>query len=136
MRNYEDARQQFASLEPIFRDLGDQHRVNMVRSELAHIERYEGHYAQAEAMYRETIREWQRIGHRAAVAHQLECMASLAMQAEQPERAARLFGAAEALREKVRIPMTIPEREEYERTVASLRSGTDAAAVAAAWAEG
>ena len=130
------ARKQFTAVEPLFRDLGDQHRTNMVRSELAHIERYEGHYAQAEAMYRETIREWQRIGHRAAVAHQLECMASLAMQAEQPARAARLFGAAEALREKVRIPMTIPEREEYERTVASLRSGTDAAAFASVWAEG
>ncbi len=134
--DYSRARKQFASLEPLFRDLGDQHRINMVRSELAHIERYEGHYARAEAVYRQTIKEWQRIGHRAAVAHQLECLATLAMQAQNPERAARLLGAAEVLREKVGIGMTIPEQAEYERTVGELRSGMDPAAFAAAWAAG
>jgi non-specific serine/threonine protein kinase len=133
--DYAHARQQFAATEPLFRDLGDQHRINMVRSELAHIERYEGHYAQAEAMYRETIREWQRIGHRAAVAHQLECFAALAVQADQPERAARLYGAAEALREKVGIQMTLPEQAEYDQLVGALRSRMGEAA-AAAWAAG
>lgn len=134
--DYPRARQQFLALEPLFRDLGDQHRINMVRSELAHIERYEGHYPQAEAMYRETIREWQRIGHRAAVAHQLECFATLAMQARQPERAVRLFGAAEALREKVGIQMTLPEQVEYDRTVEALRASMEGAAFASAWANG
>jgi predicted ATPase/class 3 adenylate cyclase len=134
--DYAEARKRFLAIEPLFRDLGDQHRTNMVKSELAHIERYEGHYAAAKAMYRETITEWQRIGHRAAVAHQLECFASLAMQDEQPERAARLFGAAEALRERIGIEMTIPEHEEYERTISVLRSGMDPSTFAAAWAEG
>ena len=76
--DYAQARRQFLAIEPLFRDLGDQHRINMVRSELAHIEGYEGRYQQAESMYRETIKEWQRIGHRAAVAHQLECLAGIA----------------------------------------------------------
>jgi tetratricopeptide (TPR) repeat protein len=134
--NYEEARSQLADLEPLFRDLGDQHRANMVRSELAHIERDEGNYGKAEAMYRQTIKEWQRIGHRAAVAHQLECLASLAMQAEHPERAARLFGAAEALRERIRISMTMVEQREYEHTVAALRAGMDPEAFASAWARG
>jgi non-specific serine/threonine protein kinase len=134
--DYKEARRQLMDLEPLFRDLGDQHRSNMVRSELAHIERYEGNYASAEAMYRQTIKEWQRIGHRAAVAHQLECLATLAMRAEQPERAARLFGAAEALRERIRIAMTAREHAEYERTVADLRAGMDPEAFASAWAKG
>jgi hypothetical protein len=130
------AREKFAAVEPLFRDLGDQHRINMVHSELAHIERYEGHYTKAEAMYRETIKEWQRIGHRAAVAHQLECFAALAIQAGQLERTARLYGAAQALREKVGIQMTIAEQAEYEQTVAALRSRMGTAACDAAWAAG
>jgi predicted ATPase/class 3 adenylate cyclase len=134
--DYASARRQFIAIEPLFRDLGDQHRINMVRSELAHLERYEGHYREAEAMYRETIREWQRIGHRAAVAHQLECLATIAMQSEQPERAARLFGAAETLRDKIGIPMTPQERAEYERTITELRSGMVPGIFTAAWAEG
>ncbi len=134
--DYAEARLQYAACEPIFREMGDRHRVNMVRSELAHIERYQGHYEKAEAMYRETLPEWQRIGHRAAIAHQLECLAAIAIFREQGKRAAHLFGAAEALREKIKIPMTQPESQEYERVIASLREGMDKDAFASAWAEG
>ncbi len=109
------ARRRFAACEPLFREMRDMHRVNMTRSELAHIERYEGHYQQAKAMYKESIVEWKRIGHRAAIAHQLECFASIAKVEEQGQRAACLFGAAEALREKIDIPMTAMERVEYDR---------------------
>jgi hypothetical protein len=77
---------------PSFREIGDQHRVNMCQSELAHIERYQGHYGQALSMYRETIPVWQKLGHRAAIAHQLECLAMIARVTEQVQRAARLFG--------------------------------------------
>jgi hypothetical protein len=108
----------------------------MVRSELAHLERYEGHYQQAEAMYRETIKEWQRIGHRAAVAHQLECLAAIAKINEDGPRAARLFGAAEALRDRINIRMTVQERREYDHNVADLRSGMDEEVFASNWAEG
>jgi predicted ATPase/class 3 adenylate cyclase len=135
-QDYPEARRQFVALEPIFRDLGDQHRINMVRSELAHLERFEGHYQQAEALYRESIQEWQRIGHRAAVAHQIECFAILARLNGQGERAARLYGAAEALREKIGISMTQMERVEYEQHVAGLRVVMEPSTLASAWAEG
>ncbi|HUH97362.1 MAG TPA: AAA family ATPase, partial [Anaerolineales bacterium] len=134
--DYAEARRHFAACDPMFREMGDMHRVNMIRSELAHIERYEGHYPQAKAMYRETIVEWKRIGHRAAIAHQLECFASIAKLEEQGPRAARLFGAAEALREKIDIPMTAMERVEYEREIAALKAGMDEKSFASAWAEG
>ena len=69
-QRFEEARTQFTPLIPIFREMGDYHRSNMVRSEMAHMERQEGRHDQAEAMYRETILEWKRLGHRAAVANQ------------------------------------------------------------------
>ncbi len=108
----------------------------MVKSELAHCERAQGHLQLAEAMYRETILEWQRIGHRTAAASQLECFAVLAMAQEQDRRAACLFGAAEALRERIEIPMTAQEHEEYGREVANLRAGMDENTFKAAWSQG
>ncbi len=134
--DYAEARRQFLVMEPKFHDLGDRHRINMVRSELGHLERLEGHYEQAAAIYRDTIREWQRIGHRAAVAHQLECFALLAHIRGKNERAARLFGAAEALREKIGIPMTQPEHVEYQGQVAELRSSMDERAFTSGWTAG
>jgi hypothetical protein len=134
--NYEDARERFTSIAPTFRDLGDRHRSNMVKSELGHIDRYEGHYDKAESAYRETILEWQRLGHRAAIAHQLECFAFLAEVRGDNERAARLYGAAEGLREKIAISMTAVEKAEYEQHIADLRAACDAKAFAAAWSAG
>lgn len=108
----------------------------MVRSELAHLERRQGHIALAKPLYRETILEWQNLGHRAAIAHELECFAMVAKVQEEEQRAARLFGAAEALREKINTPMTPFERVEYDLEVNDLRHNMDEATFAKAWAEG
>jgi hypothetical protein len=116
--------------------MGDYHRTNMIHSETAHMERLEGHYEKAAQMYRNTIVEWKRLGHRAAVANQLECFAFLAKIQEQPERAAKLFGAAEAIREIINIPMNGMEQIEYDREVAELRAGMNETEFNKMWAEG
>ncbi|HEX9840374.1 MAG TPA: tetratricopeptide repeat protein [Anaerolineales bacterium] len=134
--NYAEARSQFEACIPLFTELKDRHRLGMVYSELAHLERQQGHFAQAKTLYRETIQEWQKIGHRAAIAHQLECFAFIAKAQEEDQRAARLFGAAEILRENINIPMMPAERPEYDREVNDLRANMDEAAFAKAWAEG
>ncbi len=134
--NYAEARARFAAAGPLFVELGDRHRMNMVQSELAHIDRYEGHIDQAEAAYRETILEWKRLGHRAAIAHQLECFAAIALTRRDYTRVATLYGAAGALREKIGISMSPPEKIEYERQLTGLRASLDEKAFAAAWAEG
>ena len=71
----------------------------MVSSELAHVLRREGRLDEAESEYRETIRGWQLSGNDGAVANQLECFGYLAIARGVPVRAAKLFGAAEVLRE-------------------------------------
>jgi non-specific serine/threonine protein kinase len=133
---FQDARSQMLPLYPLFLEIGDRHRANMIRSEVAHIDRLDGRAEQAEAAYRETILEWQRLGHRAAVAHQLESFAFIAQARDQPDRAARLLGAAEVLREVIDIPMTRFERQEYEQAVARLRDAMGEEAFDRAWAEG
>jgi len=134
--NYAEARSGFEACLPLFTELKDRHRLAMVHSELAHIERRQGHFAQAKSLYRDTIQEWQNIGHRAAIAHELECFAFIAKAQEEDQRAARLFGAAEILREIINIPMNPPERPEYDREVSDLRANMDEVAFAKAWAEG
>ena len=133
---YDHARARFMACLPVFNEIGDKHRINMVQSELAHIEREQGQYQQAIPMYRETIREWQRLGHRAAIAHQLECLAFIAKAQGQVKRALRLLGAAEALREKINIAMTPPERVVYDREVTDLKANMDSNEFASPWAEG
>jgi tetratricopeptide (TPR) repeat protein len=134
--DFEQARSRFRASLPVFIELGDKHRINMVQSELAHIERLQGHYQQASELYRETILEWQRLGHRAAIAHQLECFGFIAKAQGEVERTVRLFGAAEALREKINIAMTPQERDEYERAIADLKSNLDEKQYTSLWAEG
>jgi tetratricopeptide (TPR) repeat protein len=133
---FDEARERFAPLLTVFHDMGDQHRANMIHSECAHMQRLEGHYDKAASMYRETILEWQRLGHRAAVANQLECFAFIAKFHEQVERAIRLLGAAEGLREIIKIPMSEMEQVEYDREVTDLKANSEEKEFASLWAEG
>ena len=66
----------------------------------------------------------------------MESFAFIAIAEEEPQRAAKLFGAGEALREKVQSPMSDNERVEYNQSVAQLRSMLAEAEFNALWAEG
>jgi predicted ATPase/class 3 adenylate cyclase len=134
--NYAEARSQFEACLPVFYKFRDRHRVNMAYSEIAHIERKQGDYKEAKLRYYKTLLEWQRLGHRAAIAHELECLAFIAKAEKDVQRAATLFGSAEMLRESISIPMNPLERIEYEREVGDLRSNMEEAAFKQAWAEG
>jgi tetratricopeptide (TPR) repeat protein len=133
---FDEARSHFESSLTLLAALRDRHRIAMIHSELAHMERQQGQFAQAKALYHETIQEWQSFGHRAAIAHQLESFAFIAKAQEEDQRAAKLFGAAEILRENPNLPMNPMEQLEYEREVRDLRANMDAATFAKAWAEG
>lgn len=115
----------------------DDHRFELsAHSELGHALRRDGRIDEAEAEYRQTIRGWQRSGNRGAVANQLESFAFVAQARGQGERAVRLFGAAEALREVADARMTPPEREAYDAAILALRAEVDGEALDSAWAEG
>ncbi|HET7472008.1 MAG TPA: AAA family ATPase [Candidatus Limnocylindrales bacterium] len=127
---------QFANATARFAEIGDERLGLAARSDLGHALRRGGRFDEAMAIYRETIGGWIHLGHRAAVANQLENIAFLAIEAGRLERAARLLGAAEAIRTAVDAPMALEEGPEYERYVARLRDGLDPTAVSAAWDAG
>lgn len=120
--NYASAKRIFEDGRKIFEGIGSTNFQLVMQSEIGHIERRTGNLNEAKAIYQKTIKNWQEIGNRPAIAHQLECFSFLAISYEEPQRAARLFGAAEALREKAQSPMADHERVEYDQFMASLCS--------------
>ncbi len=108
----------------------------MMQSELGHIARQVGDFAKALEIYRGTILRWQELGSRAAIANQLECFGFISLAQNQPCRAARLLGSAEALRQKISTAMTNWEHSEYDQAAALLRSSLDEAERNACWSAG
>jgi DNA-binding CsgD family transcriptional regulator len=78
---------------------------------------------------------WARV-YRENIAEDLAGLAAVASLLGQPERAARLFGTVEALREESGIRLSPLRRAEYDRTVEGIRTHLDQATFAEAWAQG
>ncbi len=130
------AKQHFEEGLKIFKQLRHKGFETVMLAETGHVARLQGDFVEAEKIYRETIVHFQDLGNRPAVAHQLECFASIAIQQEEPQRATKLFGAAEVLREIVDSQMTDYERVEYDQSVAQLRAMLAEAEFNTLWAEG
>jgi hypothetical protein len=78
----------------------------------------------------------QTLHDQASIAWCLAGLGSVAALGEEPERAARLWGAAERLREAIGCRPAPAARLTYERAQAATRAQVGEAAFAAAWAEG
>jgi tetratricopeptide (TPR) repeat protein len=114
----------------------DKYRLTFTKSEFAHSLRKQGAYEKALLYYRRTILMWQDWGHRGAIAHQLECFAYIAIARKQVARAARLFGAAESLREVINSIRTPAEQTEFEGAKSRLQVEMGAGEFNEAWEEG
>jgi purine-nucleoside phosphorylase len=131
-----EARKHADLMLDLHKELGDQLSVTGHQTQMAHVARQIGNYQEALALYRETLPDWQKIGHRGAVAHQLECFAFIAKAQEQGERAVKLLSAADALRAASSSLRTPQEQKEYEREVEGLRAGMDETTFDLLWDEG
>ena len=99
--------------------------------------RYEtGDYEGATGLCKEGLALFRELGSRWDIADVLEIMAAVASGRGDSEESARLFGAAEALREHLKTPLPPSERESYEERVLKTRSELDGTAFAVAWAWG
>jgi predicted ATPase/class 3 adenylate cyclase len=132
----DEARPFFAEAFAAYTEILDMRFALVARSDLAHALRRAGQLHEAEPIYRETIHGWQHTGNRGAIANQLESFGFLGVERGDATRAARLFGAAEALREAAGSPMLSYERVDYDEAVGRLREALDPAGFAAAWAAG
>jgi tetratricopeptide (TPR) repeat protein len=104
----ESARLSTVETIEIFEKLGAGQNLVMARSRLGHILRRIGDTTGAKDIYRQTILSWQELGNLAAIAHQLECFAFLAIADGNHRRAAILIGAAKATRKRLNAPNENP----------------------------
>ena len=132
----EAARARFMESVEIAQKMGNKRIVYSSQSEFAHALRAYGKLEEPLATYRDLLPKWRDLGHRSAVAHELECIAYILIRKEEPARAAILFGAAESLREAIDSVMTKMEQVEYAKEIESLRAGMDQAEFEQAWKKG
>ena len=103
---------------------------------LGRLGRGQGYYEQATSMHSEALSIQVRIPDAAGIASSLEAMAGLAVSQGRHARAARLFGAAQVVREECGSPRQPDEVRRFEVDVARLSAESETAMVEEAWAEG
>jgi len=95
-----------------------------------------GEFGQAGSLLTESLTLFRALDQKRNIALCLTGVAEIAIAEGQPERAARLLGAAEGLRTDIGAILAPDDRDRYERGVAAVRAQLDPAALAAAWAAG
>ncbi len=77
-------------------------------------------YDEARGFYQKTLKIFEELGDRYSIACNLEAQASLAAEQMQIERAARLWGAAQALRKELNTPMPPADYSQFETQVKNI----------------
>ncbi len=95
-----------------------------------------GDLGRAIGFFRQSLELAQVRGNLGDVIDGIGGLARLAAVASQPEAAARLFGAADAIREGLAMPLSPDEQEDIEAITNGLRSALGDDAFSAAWADG
>lgn len=130
--NYDQAVERFEESLELYRQLGSELGSGRVLNLLGRALLEQGDHARAKALFREGLQLHSKVGNRSYIA---ECLEGLAASA-QAERAARLWGAAEALRAGISIPIPAVDRPYIERHIESKRALLDEGSWRSAWKEG
>jgi predicted ATPase/DNA-binding SARP family transcriptional activator len=125
----------------IRRALGDRGGIASSLCTMAEVAGREGDVVAARTGYRESLSIRREQGDRNGIAECLEGLGAVSVSgsteaAGRDPRSARLWGAAEALRERIGSPLPPSARAEQDRRVAAARTEIGADAFDAAWLEG
>ena len=120
----------------IARDAGNDWTISQVLTHRGRAACREGRVALAEESMVESLRIAQALGAEVQTAEALETFAELALTKQAPERAARIWGATEHLREEIEAPISFDEQADYQRAVAAARVALGDDAFDDAWNEG
>jgi predicted ATPase/class 3 adenylate cyclase len=134
--SYVTARERFAESLSLRRELGDKLGIANTLYGQAYVAWCEDDAEGAVALCRESLAICRSLEHWRGIACALTVPAYAAAAQNQMERAARLLGAADALRQQLGFPQNAYERADYELWGATIRQTMAAAAFAAVYAEG
>ena len=118
------------------RELGDRGGEAINLSNLGNVAKQHGDYLVARSYYRDAVEITSQLGNHRILAAHLESFGDLEMDQAHYERAARIWGAAQTLREAIGAPKPPVECEEYENRRADLRTRMGESAFSAAWSQG
>jgi tetratricopeptide (TPR) repeat protein len=128
---FDEARQLHEEGLALRREIGDMWVVANSLDNLGNLARDQGDYEAASARYRESLKIVREYNDRWAMAYLLEDMGCLAALQDQPERAFRLAGAAETLRQAIGAPRSAAEQKKLDGALEfarqALGEGTQAA---------
>jgi ATP/maltotriose-dependent transcriptional regulator MalT len=121
----------------LLREIEDRQGTALSLCLLAQVEACQGNHATARTLYEESLSMAAKgVDDKGLIPSCMEGLVSLAAVQGETTWAARLLGAAEALREAIRVTISPIERSGYERLVADVRTNLGEKAFATAWAEG
>jgi non-specific serine/threonine protein kinase len=122
----------------IKRELGNRYGMAIELHYLGTVAKEEGDHRSARARFEESLAIRRELGDRHGIAESLEGLASGVSAMGMPDRAARIWGRAERLREEIGSPIKAGgQRRRYDRDVAAARADLgDDAAFDSAWHEG
>ncbi|OLE03033.1 MAG: hypothetical protein AUG82_07370 [Ktedonobacter sp. 13_1_20CM_4_53_11] len=118
------------------REVGSRHSTAESLALLARVVSVHGDHTAAYALYEESLAIGRDLNNVWLIVPCLDGLASLGARQGEFVRAARLWGAAEVLRESVGMHIAPIERADYEQRVAAARAKLGAEAFASAWAQG
>jgi predicted ATPase len=134
--NYAQARQLQEESLDIRRELGDAWGIASVLDNLGWIALDQGNVLCGQEHFTESLVLFHELGDQEGVAWGVQGLADVAYRLQQPQRAARLWGAAEALRTSIGAPLPPSEQAYYEDTIKAARPKLDHMLWTAAWTAG
>ena len=118
------------------REMGDQSSVANALNNLGHIMHYQGKYQRALELFKESLTLRHRLDDIQGVSMSLAGLGGVLASCRQPEKAARLFGAAEAAFSRSTFQMQPVDRKDYENDVERARAQLDQGKFAQEWSKG
>jgi tetratricopeptide (TPR) repeat protein len=135
--DYPAARALFEECRATSRELGEQRVFAYALINLGLVRCEQDDHAAAWILFEEGLAITRELGDRNGIAFALEGRATVIATLGNPLRAARIWGAAEKLREEIGAPLPSNERPRHDRRVAAARASiNDDAAFDLAWREG
>ena len=119
-----------------FRTTQDTNGIAYALGKLGMVALRAGEVAHAEELERESAALFWEMRDRRRLAGCLETFANIRHAQNRDTEAARLFSAADTLRESIGAPLTAAERVDWERSVAAMQAALGASAFTRAWAQG
>ncbi len=120
----------------LFEALSDVRVKSAVLSNLGRALVGQGEYSQAKMCLRRSLKMVWELGNREDSIETIEALAGVAGATGEAVRGAMLFGATEALREKIQSPVAPVAHQEYDRDVTRIRTQLHPAEFSAAWTVG